>query len=61
MIVGGDFRKPNDAGATGATTADGGKTWTLIDRPFPYRSCVAWAKGRWVAVGGANPSQNSCS
>lgn len=51
MIVGGDYRKPNDAGATAAMTSDGGKTWTLLDRPFPFRSCVAWAKDRWVAVG----------
>lgn len=51
MAVGGDFRKPNEPGAAAAVTADGGKTWTPLDRPFPYRSCVAWAKGRWVAVG----------
>jgi len=51
MIVGGDYRKPNDSGATAATTADGGKTWTLIDSPFSFRSGVAWAKDRWVAVG----------
>jgi photosystem II stability/assembly factor-like uncharacterized protein len=51
LIVGGDFRKPNQPGANAAITADGGKTWTLIDRPFSYRSCVAWAKDRWIAVG----------
>jgi photosystem II stability/assembly factor-like uncharacterized protein len=51
MIVGGDYRKPNDPGATAATTTDGGKTWTRCDKPFPYRSCVAWAKDRWIAVG----------
>src|SRR5438552_5470270 len=28
MIVGGDFRKPNDSGATAAITSDGGTTWT---------------------------------
>ena len=58
MIVGGDYRKPNESGATAAVTADGGKTWTLIDRPFSYRSCIAWAKDRWVAVGtsGSNVS-----
>ena len=32
-------------------TRDGGKTWTLIDKPLPFRSSVAWAKDRWVAVG----------
>jgi photosystem II stability/assembly factor-like uncharacterized protein len=51
MIVGGDYRKPNDAVATAAITSDGGKTWTLLDKPFPFRSCVAWAKDGWVAVG----------
>jgi photosystem II stability/assembly factor-like uncharacterized protein len=51
MIVGGDYRKPNDSAATAALTNDGGKTWTLLDRPFPFRSGVAWAKDRWVAVG----------
>jgi photosystem II stability/assembly factor-like uncharacterized protein len=60
MIVGGDYRKPTDPGATAAITADGGKTWTLLDRPFPFRSSVAWAKDRWVAVGtsGSNISQD---
>jgi photosystem II stability/assembly factor-like uncharacterized protein len=51
MIVGGDFRKPNDSGATAATTSDGGKTWTPLKIGLPYRSAVAWAKDRWVAVG----------
>jgi photosystem II stability/assembly factor-like uncharacterized protein len=50
LIVGGDYRKPNDTGANAAITADGGKTWTPIDKPFPFRSGVAWAKDRWVAV-----------
>jgi photosystem II stability/assembly factor-like uncharacterized protein len=51
MIVGGDYRKPNDIGATAATTSDGGKTWTLLDKRLPFRSAVTWAKDRWVAVG----------
>jgi photosystem II stability/assembly factor-like uncharacterized protein len=51
MIVGGDYRKPDDSGATAAITPDSGKTWNLIDRPFSFRSGVAWAKDRWVAVG----------
>jgi photosystem II stability/assembly factor-like uncharacterized protein len=58
MIVGGDYRKPNDTVANAAITADGGKTWTLLDKPFPFRSCVAWAKDRWVVVG---PSGSHCS
>jgi photosystem II stability/assembly factor-like uncharacterized protein len=51
MIVGGDYRKPNDSGPTAAITTDGGKTWTLIDKAFSFRSCVAWAKDRWIVVG----------
>jgi photosystem II stability/assembly factor-like uncharacterized protein len=61
MIVGGDYRKPNDSIATAAITADGGKTWTLLDRPFAFRSGVAWAKDRWVVVGtsGSHSSQDN--
>src|SRR5262249_12666046 len=51
MIVGGDYRKPDDIGATVATTSDGGKTWILIDKQLPFCSAVAWAKDRWIAVG----------
>jgi photosystem II stability/assembly factor-like uncharacterized protein len=51
MIVGGDYKKPNDIGATAATTSDGGKTWTALDKRLPFCSAVAWAKDRWVAVG----------
>jgi photosystem II stability/assembly factor-like uncharacterized protein len=51
VVVGGDYRKPDAATATGAITDDGGKTWKPIEKALPYRSCVAWAKDRWVAVG----------
>jgi photosystem II stability/assembly factor-like uncharacterized protein len=51
LIVGGDYRKPREPGANAAFTADGGKTWKLLGRPFGYRSCVAWTGDRWVAVG----------
>jgi photosystem II stability/assembly factor-like uncharacterized protein len=53
MIVGGDYRKPKETGATAAITSDGGKTWKLVDKRLPYCSAVAWAKDRWVAVGTA--------
>lgn len=56
MIVGGDYRKPNEASATTAFTADGGKTWSRIDSPLSYRSGVAWAKDRWIAVGTSGSS-----
>lgn len=51
MIVGGDYRKPNERGIAAAITTDGGKTWTAVEKPLPFRSCVAWSKDRWVAVG----------
>jgi photosystem II stability/assembly factor-like uncharacterized protein len=51
IIVGGDYQKPSDIGATAAVTADGGKTWKLLDKQLPYRSAIAWAKDRWIAVG----------
>jgi photosystem II stability/assembly factor-like uncharacterized protein len=51
MIVGGDYKKPHDTGATVATTADGGKTWSCLDKRIPFCSSVAWAKDRWVAAG----------
>ena len=61
IIVGGDYRKPNDTGVTAATTSDGGKTWTAIDNRLPFRSAVAWTKDRWVAVGtsGSHISENN--
>jgi photosystem II stability/assembly factor-like uncharacterized protein len=51
IIVGGDYRKPDDFGANAAITSDGGKTWTPLKKGLPYCSAVAWAKDRWVAVG----------
>ncbi len=51
VIVGGDYREPDGTEATGAVTSDGGRTWKLIQEPLPFRSGVAWAKDRWVAVG----------
>jgi photosystem II stability/assembly factor-like uncharacterized protein len=51
IALGGDYRKPGETGATAAVTRDGGRTWTLVDKKLPYRSCVARAKERWIAVG----------
>jgi photosystem II stability/assembly factor-like uncharacterized protein len=50
MIVGGDYRRPTATGVNAATTSDGGKTWSAVNE-IPYRSAVAWAKDRWIAVG----------
>jgi len=51
LIVGGDYRKPDAAGATAAVTADGGRTWAALEKRLPFCSAVAWAGDRWVAVG----------
>ncbi len=52
VIVGGDYRKPRDTSSvTRAITRDGGKTWTRAPGALPFRSGVAWAKDRWIAVG----------
>ncbi len=52
VIVGGDYRKPDETkGVTRAITSDGGKTWTAVAKALPFRSGVAWAKDRWIAVG----------
>lgn len=51
LIVGGDYRKPDETGATAAATADGGRTWTKLDKRLPFCSAVAWSGDRWVAVG----------
>ncbi|MGL4552246.1 MAG: WD40/YVTN/BNR-like repeat-containing protein, partial [Gemmataceae bacterium] len=48
IVVGGDYKKESDTGATAAVTADGGKTWALTRQKLPFRSAVAWANGRWV-------------
>ena len=51
MIVGGDYRNPATVGANAAITADGGKTWAVVDKSLPFRSGIVWAHDRWVAVG----------
>ncbi|MFO0936805.1 MAG: YCF48-related protein [Gemmataceae bacterium] len=53
MIVGGDYRKPNQSGSTAAITTDGGRTWTVVKDALPFCSAVAWAReqNRWIAVG----------
>lgn len=60
VIVGGDYKKPKESGATVAVTRDGGKTWTAVPNALPFRSGLAWAKDRWIAVGtsGAHASLN---
>jgi hypothetical protein len=45
VIVGGDYRKSNDATQNACFTTDGGKTWTASETfPNGYRSCVTGNK-----------------
>ena len=50
IIVGGDYKKPNEAKDSVAATTDGGRTWKLIARTYPagYRSAVAYVPGARV-------------
>ena len=58
VVVGGDYRRPNELGATVARTGDGGRTWTLAGKPPPFCSGVAWAKDRWIGVGTAGAHES---
>jgi photosystem II stability/assembly factor-like uncharacterized protein len=57
VIVGGDYKKENEAGNNVAMTTDGGATWALSKGPVPsgFRSAVAYLGGArnpvLVAVG----------
>jgi photosystem II stability/assembly factor-like uncharacterized protein len=54
VVVGGDYKQPNESAGTAAWTSDGGKHWTAASKsPHGYRSAVTWdpqAKS-WIAVG----------
>ena len=56
IVVGGDYRKPNESGNTIALTTDGGKTWQALENKLPFRSGVMWANGKWFAVGTSGAS-----
>jgi photosystem II stability/assembly factor-like uncharacterized protein len=47
VAVGGDYTRPDDRERCVATTADGGRTWTLVDRAAPsgFRSAVVYVPG----------------
>jgi len=54
VVVGGDYKKPDDPSGTAASTSDGGRHWTAASKPpHGYRSAVAWdAKAKvWIAAG----------
>jgi hypothetical protein len=52
-VVGGDYERPEVAGATAAWTEDGGASWQACARDgMPYRSGVVWLDAAHVlAVG----------
>jgi photosystem II stability/assembly factor-like uncharacterized protein len=54
VVVGGDYKKPDDATGTAAWSDDGGRHWSAASKPpHGYRSAVAWYPEAkvWVAVG----------
>jgi photosystem II stability/assembly factor-like uncharacterized protein len=54
VVVGGDYKKPNETSGTAAWTSDGGKTWKPATKmPHGYRSSVAWDPRAkvWIAAG----------
>lgn len=54
VVVGGDYKKPDDANGTAAWSSDGGRHWTAASKPpHGYRSAVAWYSeaNAWIAVG----------
>jgi photosystem II stability/assembly factor-like uncharacterized protein len=61
VIVGGDYRKPNEAGDNVATTGDGGQTWKLSAgrRPAGYRSGAAFVAPLTIIAVGTSGSDVS--
>jgi photosystem II stability/assembly factor-like uncharacterized protein len=54
MIVGGDYKKPNEINASAAYSNDSGKLWTAsATPPHGYRSSVQWSEPLhlWITVG----------
>lgn len=61
VIVGGDYRKPNESGDNVAVTMDGGRNWKLSagKRPAGYRSGVAFVNVLTVIAVGTSGSDYS--
>lgn len=53
IIIGGDYRKPNEATNNVALTKDGGRTWQIVENSKieGYRSGVVYAGKALIAVG----------
>jgi photosystem II stability/assembly factor-like uncharacterized protein len=62
VAVGGDYTLPNDGKKAAATSADGGKTWTLSSSPVSgYRSGVAYVPGVKHTVVAVGPNGSDVS
>ena len=55
------WEKQWDAGKVERFELSGGagKTWTRALGALPFRSCVAWAKDRWIAVGTSGSDEST--
>ncbi len=54
VVVGGDYKKPQESRGTTAWTSDGGRHWTAASKPpHGYRSATSWdpVSNVWIAVG----------
>jgi len=54
MILGGDYKKPNEITASAAYSNDSGQHWTASTAPpHGYRSAVQWSEPLhlWITVG----------
>lgn len=56
VVVGGDYKKENEAVGNLAVTSDGGVTWTLVKGLSGFRSVVAYVPGSKMSVVVAGPS-----
>jgi photosystem II stability/assembly factor-like uncharacterized protein len=50
IVVGGDYKKENEAVDNLAVTSDGGRTWTLVQGLTGFRSAVAYVPGAKPAM-----------
>ncbi len=61
IVVGGDYKKEQEAETNGAVTEDGGETWTLVKGLTGFRSAVAFVPGSATDVVATGPSGTDVS
>jgi photosystem II stability/assembly factor-like uncharacterized protein len=61
LVVGGDYKKENEAGDNAAMSADGGSSWTLVKGLGGFRSAVAFVPSRRDTVVAVGPSGSDIS